>query len=387
MRPWLFVAWLCVVSWPSAAAARQSASAPVSQIDPITQLVMSIGQAVETGDAGALRALATPEVRTALLSDFVQSMTFPKASRSSVKERDRARAGDRVRLLLEILTERGIEGRVTSWRMDVEPGATADQPWKFAHIERLTNVSGLFRLALDATTEYDVRGLVVTAPDLTLTLPSGTAFLSRTPDGPTAVVLIGRGRLEFSPQQEAEQGQVRIFSGDEVLKSDFESVFVRINPSEFATTFAAAAMTPRAVDAGHLRRAAQIFETYLPRSFQIDLNDLSTSRWSLVPSGIDFVAEIVTKKFGPLTYARAASEPEDISFFDRRRHRNIAVYSTQARLGSRGPFFSEDDRIEYDIRRYDIQASFSPDRMWVDGTARLTMRARGSFFSTVTLRL
>ena len=44
------------------------------------------------------------------------------------------------------------------------------------------------------------------------------------------------------------------------------------------------------------------------------------------PSANDFVAEIVTGRYGPLTYARANSEPEDISFFDRRRHRNIAVY-------------------------------------------------------------
>jgi hypothetical protein len=383
----IVLACLCVLSWPSPAGAQQPVPGPAPALDGITRLVMAIERAVETGDADALRARATPAVRVALLSDFVQALTFPKVSRSSVKERDRAPAGDRVRVLLEILTERGIEGRVTSWRMDAEPGDTADQPWKFAHIERLTNVSGLFRLSLDAATEYDVRNLVVTAPDLTLTLPAGSAFLSRTPDGTTAVVLLGRGRMEFSPQQEAERGQLRIFSGRDILNADFESVFLRINPDEFDSTFAAASLVPRAVDARRLRRATQVFEAYLPKSFQVDLADLSTSRWSLVPSGADFVAEIVTRKFGALTYARAGSEPEDISFFDRRRHRNIAVYSTDARLGSRGRFFSEDDRVEYDVTRYDIQASFEPDRLWVDGTATLMLRPRGAFLSTVTLRL
>jgi hypothetical protein len=387
MRSRLFLACLCFLWCPVLAGAQQSVPAPAQPVDGVTQLVMSIEEAVAKGDAEALRALATGDVRVAQLSDFVQSMTFPRVSRSSIKERDRARTGDRVRLLLEVLTERGIEGRVTSWRMDAEPGAGADAPWKFAHIERLTNVSGLFRLSLDGATEYDVRNLVVTAPDLTLTLPAGSAFLSRTPDGATAVVLLGRGRLQFSPQQEAERGQLRIFAGREILATDFESVFVRVNPDEFDRAFAAAALTPRAVNARHLRRAKEVFETYLPKSFQIDLNDLSTSRWSLVPSGVDFVAEIVTKKFGALTYARAMSEPEDISFFDRRRHRNIAVYSTDARLDARGRFFSEDDRADYDVTHYDIQASFEPDRMWVDGTTRLMLRPRGAFLSTVTLRL
>src|SRR5688572_13243185 len=156
MRSRNFLACLCVLWCPLQAAAQQLVPMPAQPVDGVTQLVMSIEKAVANGDAETLRALATGDVRLAQLSDFVQSMTFPKVSRSSIKERDRARAGDRIRLLLEILTERGIEGRVTSWRMDVEPGTSADGPWKFAHIERLTNVSGLFRLSLDGATEYDV---------------------------------------------------------------------------------------------------------------------------------------------------------------------------------------------------------------------------------------
>jgi aminopeptidase N len=129
-----------------------------------------------------------------------------------------------------------------------------------------------------------------------------------------------------------------------------------------------------------------VFDTFLPKSYQIDLNDLSTAHWSLVPSTEDFVAEIVTGRYGALTYARSGAEPEDISFFDRRRHRNIAVYSSSQKAGGHPAFFSEDDKRDYDITNYDIDASFAPDRSWVDGTAHLTLRAR-SFFSTLTVRL
>ena len=93
-------------------------------------------------------------------------------------------------------------------------------------------------------------------------------------DGPTALVLLGRGRLEFSPKAEAERGQVRIFSGAEALKADFDAVFVRVPPEEFGTRVAAETLKTRPVDAGHLRRASQIFETYVPKSFQLDLDDL-----------------------------------------------------------------------------------------------------------------
>ena len=370
---------------PCRAAAQQSAP-PVAP-DGVTQLIYQLERATEAGDADGIRARISPDVRAAIVSEFVLGLTFPRATHSAIKERDRAATTDGgVRLMVETFVDRSGEGRVASWRLDTQPGAPG-APWTIVGLERLTVVNGLFRLALDAATEYAVHNLVVRAPDLTLTLPSGSAFIARTPDGPTALVLLGRGRAEFAPKQEAEQGQLRIFSGSDALSVEFSSFFFRVNPGEFESRFAPESLKPRPVDAGRLRRATQIFDEYVPRSFQIDLNDLSTSDWSLVPSLGDVVAEIVTSRFGTLTYARSGSEAEDVSLFDRRRHRNIAVYTSDDKLATRGRFFSEDERVEYDVTRYDIEASFAPERSWVEGTARLTVRARSPYFSTLTVRL
>jgi hypothetical protein len=381
------VACACLSMWPVTAAAAQPAPAQAGA-GGIDRLVNAIERAVEAGDADGLRALARPDVRPAVLSAFVQSMTFPKVTHSAVKERDRTpMTSGRVRLLLETLTDRNAEGQVATWRLDVEPTGSGAAPWTIVDVERLSVISGLFRLALDTATEYEVKDLVVSAPDLTLSLPSGHAFLSKTPEGPTALVLLGRGRLEFTPKAAAEQGQVRIFSGAGALKEDFDVVFVRVPPLEFGARVAAEALTPRPVDPRHLRRAQQVFDTYLPKSFQLDLNDLSGAQWSLTPSSNDFVAEIVTSRHGALTYARATSEPEDISFFDRRRRKNIAVYPSDEKLSTRGRFFSEDDKLDYDITRYEIETSLAPDRLWIEGTAKLSIHTRSAYFSTLTLRL
>jgi hypothetical protein len=376
----------CLSLWPLVAAAAQ----PAAEQGPggIDRLVNTIERAIDAGDGKALRALARPDVPAVPLSEFVESLTVPKVSHSTLKERDRLLLGSgRVRLLLETLTDRDAEGRVSTWRLDVEPAASAATPWKIADVERLSVIGGLFRLALDTTTEYEVKDLVIRAPDLTLSLPSGQAFLAKTPEGPTAMVLLGRGRMEFSPKSDAERGQVRIFSGGAALKTDFDSVFVRVPPYEFGVRVASEALKARPVDPAHARRASQTLDTYLPKSFQLDLNDLSASRWSLTPSTNDFVAEIVTGRYGPLTYARANAEAEDISFFDRRRHRNIAIYPSDEKLATRGRFFSEDEKLDYDITRYEIDTSFAPERLWIDGTARLSIHTRSTHFATLTLRL
>src|SRR5689334_2613220 len=159
-----------VILLPCAADARQPARAV--EPDGVTQLVLALDRAAQAGDGDAIRARIAPDVRAALISEFVQGLTFPKANQSAVKERDRAATNDGIRLLIETFTDRAGEGRVSSWRLDTQPGAPGG-PWTIVGIERLTVVNGLFRLALDTATEYDVRNLVVRAPDLTLTLPSG----------------------------------------------------------------------------------------------------------------------------------------------------------------------------------------------------------------------
>jgi hypothetical protein len=384
----LACACICLLPFATAGRERPAPAQAAAQEDGITRLVAAIQKATDEGNPDAVRALARPSLGAAQLSEFVQSLTFPRVTRASVKERDRVLAGSRVRILLEVLTERDIEGRVTTWRADVEPVGDIDGPWGITSVERLTMVGGLYRLVIDASAEYEVHNLVVNEPDLALSLPSGYAFVGRTPEGPTALVLMGRGKMDFAPKPESERGQVRIFTGADAVKTDFDSLFIRLNPSEFDERIAKTALVRRhAVDGGHLRRATQLFEAQVPKSFQLDLNDLSSARWSLLPSGSDFVAEISTGRFGGLTYARANNEPEDISFFDRRRHRNIAVYPSDAKLAARGPFFSEDEKLEYDITRYELETSFAPERMWIDGTARLTVHVRSGFISTMTLRL
>src|SRR6188768_418621 len=172
------VACACLsLFWPSVGSAQSAAAPPPARVDGITRLIAALENATADGDPDAVRALATPAVRPAQLSEFVQSLTFPKATRYAIKERDRAATEDGgVRLLVETFTERAGEGRVASWRVDVEPRGAIDGPWAMIAIERLTVVTGLYRLALDVANEYTVHNLVVTAPDLTLTVPSGSAF-------------------------------------------------------------------------------------------------------------------------------------------------------------------------------------------------------------------
>jgi hypothetical protein len=324
------------------------------------------------------------------VEEFVRAMT-PAPTELVIKERDRTAVAGGQRLLLEIFAARGSESRVFTWQLELSIAAGSDASdaaaWRVVRLDRLSIVTGLFRLALDASQQYEVRNLTVKAPDLTLRMATGTAFLASTPDGPTAIVLLGRGEVAFTPSDLAERTQVRIFSGDEQIAGDFDAAFIRVRPSDFAASFGDGSLTPRPAAPADLRRASAYFDDYIGRSLHLDLADLSRDRWSLVPQPGDVIAEIRTRRFGDLTYARAQSDAEDVSFFDRRRRKNIAIYASQDKLASRGRFYSEDDLLDYDVLSYELETDFSPERLWLDGRASLSLRMLAPVSSSITLRI
>ena len=167
-------------------------------------------------------------------------------------------------------------------------------------------------------------------------------FVAEAAGRTTAAVLVGRGEMIFKPSPATEQQQIKLFAGHEELKTPFSTAFIRLNPSDGTSTLASDALAPATADAKTFARASAVFAEQLPKSFGLDLADLSRESWSLVPAIGDFLAEIDTRRFGTLTYTQSANDPEDITVFDRSKRRNISVYASKARAAAQGTTFDED---------------------------------------------
>ena len=205
-----------------------SASAPGQSPDRVTELVAALDRAVTSGDRAAIRALGQDGE---VLAEMAIALTMPPPQRVVLKERDRSRVEDKgYRLLIEVFWERGLEGRVSTWSLEAEESGGV---WRFTKVARLAHVSGLYRLSLNPAKQFAVRDLRVEAPDLVLHVKAGQMFVAETPEGVTGVVLLGAGEARFTPPDQAERTQLRIFSGAEVLKESFTAVFVRVRPEDF----------------------------------------------------------------------------------------------------------------------------------------------------------
>ena len=356
--------------------------------------MQAVETAISTSDRNRWVELLSPLADREQSLQFFDAMVPQGITRVVVKERDRAALqgtlpGEGYRLVLEVFQERGSRGRIATWRLDIRRPRGDEigrQPWRILSEDRLASIEGLHRLSLQAEKQYSARNLVLTAVDFTLRLPVGDVFVAETAEGVTALVLIGDGTMLFEPGPKEEQGQLRVFAGTDTLETPFTTAFVRINPYEFEQRVAGNVLTPTPVDARTLRRGQAIFDEEVAKSFNLDLSDLSREVWSLLPQPGDFVAEVRTRRFDPLTYARSSGEPEDVTMFQRARRRNISAYASEQKLASRGRFYDEDDLVDYDITDYDIDAQYFPEREWMEGRTRIKLRVKSHALAVLTLR-
>ncbi len=352
---------------------------------------MQLEQTVQSGEASRFFALLSDSADQARARDFAATELRPGVTRVVIQERDRqplpgTLPGDGHEVLVDAFIEAGPRARVATWRLDVKRAGDGAS-WRIADQERITGVESLYRLSLNPDKQFDARDLTITSDDLELTLAEGSVFVVDTDQGVTGLVLLGRGDVRFHPAPDTEKGQVRIFAGSDTIQSAFDAVFIRINPGDFESRIAADRLTARPVDRRAFRRADDVFRDESPKSFGLDLGDLSRDTWSLLPNSGDFVAEIHTKRYNALTYAKSGAEAEDITLFDRKRHKNIALYASAQKEARRGRFYNEDDLADYDVLDYTIDLTFAPDRLWLDGRARLRLKVRAYGIGTLTLRL
>jgi hypothetical protein len=385
---------LALVFWATAVDGRQP-SRPSDEDLSILSFLQAVETAISTSNRDAWLALLSPTADRDQAIEFFEAMVPQGVTRAVIRERDRAALpgtlpGDGYRLVVEVFLETGQRGRIATWRLDIrrprgEP--TERQPWRILSEDRLSSVEGLHRLTLNAEKQFAARDLTISAVDFELHLPQGNVFVAETAEGVTGLVLLGDGIMSFAPAPKEERTQLRIFAGTEALEAAFGTAFVRLNPFEFDQRVREGALAPVSIDSRELRRAQTVFDEEIGKSFSLDLSDMSRETWSLLPQAGDLLAEVRTRRFDMLTYARSTGEAEDVTLFHRARKRNIASYASEQKLSSRGRFYNEDDLVEYDVLDYQIDATFHPDREWLEGRARVKLRVKAFVLAALTLRL
>ena len=380
-------------------------------VDPadLEPLVAQLQSIVATSDTPGFLALLAPGADVEEAREFARDALREEVSAAVVLPRfllplEDMPEGTGYQLTVEVFTEQGDRGRLQTWQLDVTLATSTDSRTPSWHIARhvgLDSLEGLHHLTLNTSKQYNAENMIVAGEDMTLRMSRGVAFVSETEAGVTALVLIGNGTLTFSPAPEAERRQIEIFSGHDVLEAEFTRAFIRINPAMLDSRVSMATLVETTVDDDDLERAQELFDEMAPRTFAIELDNLSDRAWWITPNVGDLVAELRTRRYGDLTYSQAQNQPEDISLYERNPRRVISLYASASKRAVRGRFYSDQADARYDVLDYNIEASFEPRGViqeslgsrprlrgcWIEGVTRVALRVTSLNVRSVTLRL
>ena len=367
-------------------------------------LVEALERAVLAGDSAAYLSLVSATADRNAAEAFGRENLYPGVDRATVSPRFRVPIEDLpentgYELTVEVFSESGTRGRLETWQLEIVREGD-DAVWRIRDQTHVDSIDNLRHLSLTPTKQYAADNLVVLGEDLSLTL-TGSVFVAETEIGVTGLVLLGKGTMRFTPQPEAERGQVRIFSGDETLEAQFEAAFIRVHPESFNSRVSTSGLVEQAVDPDALEEAREVFDEFIDDSFTLDLSDISDRLWSLSPGVGDFLAEVRTRRHGTLTYAQSGQQPEDISLQKRETSKIISLYPSARKRATQGRYFADDAAVPVDVLDYDITASFEPlgtsQRSLqatpellgcrIVGTTRLAMRVKGLPIGAFSLRL
>ena len=382
-----------VAARPGGAGPAAAQPAPAPAPDGVDRVMAQLEALLQSGDSAGFASLVGGDSSSEQVEQFAASLFQPGVRRALVHERDRASLdgalpGTGYRLVVELFTETEGRARIVTALLDVRrPSGSDDDAWRITAAREMTAVEGLYRLRVNPAVHFTARGLTIAATDLLITLEEGSVYLIESEVGVTGLVLFGRGVMRFTPASATEQGQLRIFAGAESFVATFDSAFVRMHPSEYKKRVSVGSLTPARPAAKELRRAQDLFARESQKSFTLDLRDLSRDPWHLLPQPGEVLAEIRTRRHGALTYSRALTQAEDVTLFDRDRRRTISLYASPERIALRGTSYNEDDFRDYDVLDYNIEATVSPEREFIEGRARIRLRVRTAGLSTLTLRL
>ena len=362
--------------------------------DGVFTLLARLEGLVQGGDAAGYQALLADSADREGAARFVELELLPGMTRAVIQERTRqglagTLEGEGYSVAVDVFQEFGGRARISTWGLDLKlaRGDGDAAGWRIVDQRRLSSVEDLYRLSLNPAKQFAARNLNVSDEDLDLTLIDGSVFVSDIDQGTTAVVFLGRGQMTFHPAPDREKSQVRIFSGADAVETPFDAAYLRVSPGDFDRLMSSGQLMETAVEQDELRKAERIFREDSPKSYGLELGDLSRDMWSVVPNPRDLVAEIHTRRFDILTYSRSSSSREDVSLFHRNRRKTIALYSSQAHSRNERHSAGGDEDVAFDVRHYDVDVSVTPDRRWIEGRARLTVRVGAASLRNLTLRL
>jgi hypothetical protein len=282
--------------------------------------------------------------------------------------------------------------------------------WIISAKELSGNITTLYKVKIPSGRAERAARVEIRHQDIVLTFQDAWVFYDNIPDMETALLVIGKGRIRFTPSDEGERHQLELRYKTKAVEDVLEYAFLRFSDAFFRsniTIIPADAVVPgkslapasaggqgkslAPADAGGpaktqvpappgpsqamTNRAYSLFSKFYPLAFTIE-NSLTRDRLSFIPQTDQVTFDFKGAAKGDMGYIFSPFSDEEVHFLTRNPDRLINLYSpeTETAGGLKKMFVSFGEK--YDVQRCDVELDFQPERFYLSARARIQVLAQ-----------
>jgi hypothetical protein len=288
-----------------------------------------------------------------------------------------------VRVFLQVLYQNEHQAMIESWTLTLE---RREETWTIVRKDVAGNMTSLYKVRITSERAERVRRVEVTHKDIRIAFADAAVFYDDVPGQETALIVVGKGTVVFSPGDPNEKHQLSLLYKKNELADDIDSLYVRCSSSFFASNIVLERGdgTP-AVSAEERDKAATVFSRNYSRSFTIE-SSFDKTLLSFLPRGDEAVLEFKARKAGELTYIYYPFSDDEVNLFDRGRGRAVCLYSPERASDPllKRLFISFEEK--YDISSYALDLSYSPASSFLSCKARIELVPKINLLDSLKFR-
>ena len=271
-------------------------------------------------------------------------------------------------VFLQVICQNSYSALIETWQLELEKIAGR---WRIKQKNARGNLNQLYKIQLPAGRIERAERVEITHTDFSLTFRNALVFYDNIPNLETALLVIGDGRLVFSPSNAGERHQLALLYKNKVLEDRIDHSFLRFSNAFFKQNIKVEGnVVVSAEEAGQSMRskAEEVFSRYHSRYFTIQ-SPLSQEPLSFLPQGEEAVIQFHGRKTGDMAYVYSPFAEEEITLYDTARERFINLYSPDVEQGGRRLLISFSPK--YDVRDYEIELDFQPQNFYLSARAQI----------------
>ena len=336
------------------------------------------------GDRQAYLSLFAPELREAEAARIAIHFDDLGMTGISIRTAGARTADDgSARAFAQAFYENATGAIIESWALSL---ARQGASWTVTGLDVPGNPTRLYRVAVPAERSEKARRVEVVHTDIRITFEDAAIFYDNIPDLETARIIVGRGKVVFTPSDANEKHQMELLYKRDRLEEEIDSLYIRGSSDFFASNVriegvdGSAAVTP-----AERAKAVSVFARNYPRSFTIE-SSFAPGLLSFLPRNEEAVLEFRTRKSGELAYVFFPFADEEISLYDHGRDRVISLYSPNAEAGQglKRMFISFEEK--FDVSSYALDLGYSPSSSFLSAKAAIEIVPRVEALDSLKFR-